>query len=241
MTQGKFKLLFSYTVFLILFSCTSTPVNTHKISKIVPTTLKVRRPLSPGADPHAGPGGVDYKSTPLPDKKLDCDSISSIYKNLPLDKILACFPTLDEPMDVIYHLIREPLPYFLLEEEEEETPECLKKFLREIPIPREIIFQAPTEEKGKYLCYSSRLDIEAEHWMDVHLPKNRLDLVLHLPIKNIPKNKEEVLSELTRFSLAPFLQGEFFHAKILTDSLCRVCIGDRDQVKKEDLTPIFWP
>jgi 1-acyl-sn-glycerol-3-phosphate acyltransferase len=67
----------------------------HQISHLIPYTLKVRRPVGAGANPVAGPGGEDYASRPLPDARLDCQSLDALFAELNLDEVRACFASLN--------------------------------------------------------------------------------------------------------------------------------------------------
>lgn len=226
---------------VLLINCSSTPKNQHGISKIVPSSLRVRRPPGAGADPYAGPGGTDYRASALPNEKLDCENPGWLFKDLDLTSLMTCFAELKQPQDVIYQLRRVAVPVLELDPESDPAPpECLTRLLPTIPVPREIVFK--DGEKGS--CFSSRLDIEASQTLGVHLPKNRLALKVRVPpAEGIPRDRSEMERLLTGWALTPLWEdqkSENLKAKVFPDHLCIKCLGEKE-MKAARQDKQVWP
>jgi len=227
----------SAMVSLFGFSCTSTVSrehenNQHFIKKIAISNLQMRRPPVLGADPKAGPGGVDYHRTPLPDAKLDCAPLQLLFESIDLSALRTCIAENHGRRQVSYILKRDVMPSFELADlgkplgappqskassvpsldpnqgmipdviREADGFDCLKDVLPVIPLPREIVFQS--DEEGQMRCYSSRLDIEADELFYVKVPKAKVALKIDFPVPKMPANNAEMRLMLLSWVLAPF-------------------------------------
>jgi hypothetical protein len=212
----------------------------HAIHHFIPYTMKVRRPLSSGANPKVGPGGVDYTSHPLPDAHFDCDAPASLFKDVKLDEAIACFESVKESSPVRYQLRRAAQPELVLEENK-ATPACLKKTLPKIAVPREIFFQST--EEGSPICYSSRLDIEANDTAGFKMPTHRLALRVDLPLAHLPENADEMRMLLLSWALTPLWEKDrsSLPSHVVPDALCGVCLGPDKLLKPTDPPPVLWP
>lgn len=239
--QLSFMLVLSLVGASFLSNCASVSKREHektlhRLHHIVPYNLHFRRPHGLGADPAAGPGGIDYTSNPLPNEKFDCEPYSELFKNIDLGAVKACLASI-QPMEIPYHLRRAPEPYLEIEESD-TTPPCLMESLPRIPLPREIVFQS-TEEK-RLLCYSSRLDLEADELFWVKVPMARV--TVRLPIQEKALSVEELKLTLLSWTLAPFLgKRQEISAFVVTDSLCQACLGKKDMLHPSDPPPVLWP
>ncbi len=227
--------------------CTSAPRHEVTLYQLVPDSIRVRRPSGPGADPNAGPGGVDYQGQPLPNERLDCETMKWLFHELDLKAVQECFKSLSRPVDVLYTLRREAVPFFLLEQSETD-PLCLRSSLEKIPVPREIIFQSNAVQTGMrggepLDCYAARLPIEADQWMGIRLPKSRATLKIHFPLSKAPESPDEIVRLLASWVLAP-LWDDYTHAlnsKIVPAHLCKQCIGEKEMYDTQRPPSVFWP
>lgn len=230
---------------LFVEACSSIPKNEYIVRKLVPTQLKVRRPIGLGADPHASPGGLDYRSQTPQNEVFHCINPKVLFKEIPISEIKNCLISIQSQISITYRLIRAPMPFLELISEK-EVPECFKNKLTRIPVPREIIFRAPplaAEKEGALYCYSSRLNIEANDWMGVKLPSSPEILKIELPIKPIPADEEALVRLLTSWAITPFWDKEHqgLKAKILPDHLCKKCIGEEGWHHENHAPNTFWP
>ena len=220
--------------------------NEHEIQKVFINKMRVRRPLGEGADPKAGPGGLDYRSDPLPNERLDCETLTTMFEGVDLRGLRACFAKLTaETPAVSYRLRREHRPYLELENPD-DAPACLRLELLRIPVPREIVFQSP--EKGHYTCYSARVDLEANQlWGGLKVPTDRLSILMRFPLTKHPSNDEETVRVLAAWALTPIWKegsgkkGRQLSAKIVPDRLCRRCLGEKDFLSEGDPDHLLWP
>lgn len=226
--------------------CASTPVNEHFVRRLIPNQIRVRRPLTLGADPWAGPGGTDFRSEVLPTPQFDCELPATLFKSLMTAKIKECLLSLKEQTSVVYHLKRSVAPSFILDSEL-DSPACIKEYLPQIPIPREIIYQAPTDSsenaRRNLNCYSTRLDLEANEWMGARLPTHRVDLKVWFPLPSPPKSDEELFRYLVTWAITPLWneQSQGLKAKVLPNHLCKKCIGEKEWLMGNEPEIIFWP
>jgi hypothetical protein len=213
---------------------------THELHQLIPYSLKIRRPPGPGADPKVGPGGTDYTSHPLPDAKFDCETPTFLFSELKLDQVLQCVEDVKEASFVHYRLKRVPVPYLELQNPE-DAPACLRTALPRIPVPREIFFES--NDEGRVLCYSARLNIEANETAGLKLPTHRLDVRVDFPILAFPTTDDETRMLLLSWALAPFWNENMrsLSAHIVPDALCNACLGEKNRLKPKDPTPVPWP
>ncbi len=225
-----------------LTSCSAVPVNTHFVSKMFPSTLRVRRPGGAGADPVAGPGGADYKSAPLPNAQLDCESASSLLRNLHVSKLRECLNSSQPPQNVSYRLRREAAPYLELLDAE-KAPVCLRRELPRIPVPREILFQAQNEE-GALECFSARLTLELDQKMGFRLPIEKWALQLTVPYQPPIASDSELEREFQSWVLTPIWSAgseNGIPAQIVPDAICKRCLGESVFLKELPSEPDALP
>jgi hypothetical protein len=269
---SPFRLLF-LSVILFLPSCKSAkkkPV--HEISGLYVVNLHYRRPEVRGVDPKAEPGVVGWQRDPLPNDRYDCEAIDHLWAGIDLAAVRGCLGSIDSKGEsapdkkVLYRLKREPAPYLELlnitaDKPEERAPECLALSLPKIPMPREIIYQAPLREDAPestpenpqpvppythLSCYSSRLEIEADEIISgIKVPRMKmLDLALNFPLKQRPQDDVETKGLLLQWVLTFFRsqEGEFFSGKVLPDLWCAHCMGSQDTlVPQGGALPRSWP
>ncbi len=252
------KILWVVSLLLTQFvSCKSAEVHEHEVRKLIPQTLRIRRPLVPGADPKASPGGPDYRSQPLPNSKFDCEAPRKIAEGLPLAAIRSCVTSLSikksvdaELLSVVYKLVRDPVPHLQLQDLE-EVPPCLVQTLPKIPVPREIFYQAEslgdvTPETRRLDCFASRLDIEADQWMGFKLPIAKLGVRVTFPPQNFdraPDDDDEMRRLIMTWALTPFWDSSTasFRAKVVPDTICRTCLGQSSMKKGDEPDLEVWP
>lgn len=251
---------------LILGSCShgrkttpssGKPIREHALKQLIPYTLKIRRPTSPGADPKAGPGGTDYQSDPLPDENFDCREVSWLFREIDLVEARACLAVLSAPptpdseqaaKKPISHLLFTvrwlPVPELELDAsgfDEGSAANCLKKVLSHLPVPREIFFQS--NEGDRLACYSSRLAVEANEIAGFKLPIKKTALRVELPLKPLPKDDAETRMLLMTWALTPFWNREknTLAAHLVPDGICRRCLGEKTMLGPTDPAPVPWP
>ncbi len=241
MKRRRFPAAFALAAIFLGDGCSSAPKNVVGISKLLPTTLRVRRPGAPGADPEAGPGGIDYRSQAVPSASFDCDMTDTLWKDMDFAAIRACLKTVVAPIDVVYRLKREPDPRLVLDSHDEKTPPCLAQAMPEIRVPREIAFQSP--EPDGLSCYAARLDLEADELLGQKVPGSRFYLWLRLPLQPNPQDDDETRRVLVGWALSPFWdpRTNTVPSKVLTRDLCKACIGERSLHDPDAPLGNLWP
>jgi hypothetical protein len=221
-------------------SSTAERENSSAVSRLIPYTLRLRRPPSASVDPRVGPGGEDYVSYPLPDAKLDCETPSSLVRGLSLSALQECLKK-DTATVFYYRLKRVDQPLLELDDPD-DAPECIRNLLPTIPVPREIFYQAPTATGG-IQCYSSRLDVEANQTFGLRLPTHALAVRVELPLYSVPETADEMTMLILAWSLSPFWEGKppVLPARAVPDNVCRVCLGEKTMVKPNGPPPTLWP
>jgi len=229
----------------MLFSaCSSAPKNDHFLHKIIVNNIHFRRPAGPGADPSGGPGGTDYRSDPAPDARLDCRPAAELFNGIDIKAVRECLSDKTTATPVSYRLRREAVPKLVLNvDEPEKVSLCVYKTLPEIPVPREIFFE--TNEYGQMLCYSARLDIEADELAGAKMPMAKIDVTIPLPLKRPPKDDAETVRLLQSWALTPLWGAgrdgkPELKSKIVTKQLCKKCIGEKNLMQRESV-PAYWP
>lgn len=231
----------------------ASPRREHALRQLIPYTLKIRRPVSPGADPKAGPGGIDYHADPLPDESFDCRDASWLFREINLTEARECLaalsaPTAPDQERAIRHLLFTvrwiPVPELELDASsfgEEKSADCLKKVFARLPVPREIFFQS--NEGGPLGCYSSRLAIESNELAGFKLPIHKTALRIEIPFKPLPKTDAEMRMVLMTWVLTPFWKRKenTLSAHIVPDVICRRCLGEKTMLGPTDPKPISWP
>ncbi|MBI4925958.1 MAG: hypothetical protein HY843_08555 [Bdellovibrio sp.] len=227
-------------IFILVSGCASTQKNIHWKSQFYPSSLHVRRPPFLPADPTVSGGGEDFKSKPLPDEKFNCEKKDYLFSKLNIEKIQKCLQEIKQNIEVLYRLKREPLPSLYLDENE-QNPSCLIKELNEIPVPREIIFRTQENENSQLSCYTSRLEWEANRWMDIKLPKDKIALKIKLPLEKPPKSREGWMGLLTTWALSVYWEEKGLASIVLPDALCLRCFGVKEFDDKELVLEKQWP
>ncbi|MGK5086233.1 hypothetical protein WDW86_01640 [Bdellovibrionota bacterium FG-2] len=239
--------------------------NEHSIHKLVAQNLSVRRPGVRGAFPKALKGEVGYTSDTLPNAKLDCVTLKELFKDIKRDEAQKCLASLfvtaspspsplpspevsetDEmpakPLEyTLYYLLERSFEPALVLEDDEGGPDCVKKTLGRIPVPREIFFQST--EEGKLQCYSARLNVEANQMAEVRLPMAKMKMKILLPLRPMPATDEEWLMQLAAWVLTPFFDPtkKTLRSVIVPEKFCMICLGERNLVKPTDPPPVLWP
>lgn len=214
-------------------------VSVYHLHKLIPYTLRVRRPASPGANPKVGPGGIDYRSEPLPDAHFDCETATWLFRELKLADIRSCLAPL-KSLSVSYRVKWLPVPYLELDAGD-ETPECLKSTLSSIPVPREIFFQS--NEDDRLECYSSRLNIESNEIADFKLPIAKTAVKVEFPLLQPPKDDDETRMLLLTWALTPFWDRSdgTLLSHLVPDTICGACLGEKTKLGPTSPKPLSWP
>lgn len=175
----------------VLSACKSAQVWDHTSEAILPVYMMVRRPVGYPANPKAGPGGTDYKAQTLPQSNTDmqCKPPLSLFDGLDKMGIEQCLISInqDPPKEpVTYRLILKDQPVLSLQFVEDKTPPCLKETLAEIPVPREVFYEAYAPDLRRNpeepSCFATALDIYADEKMGVKLPLSKSELVIKFPL-----------------------------------------------------------
>lgn len=218
---------------------TPRQVSEYRLHKIIPYTLRMRRPPGPGANPKAGPGGADYHSDPLPDAHFDCEGAAWLFRELKLDQVRSCLAPL-KSISVLYRVKWLPTPYLELDLSD-DTPACLKSVLAAIPVPREIFFQS--NEDGRLECYSSRLQIESNEIAGFKMPIKKTSVKVDFPLVQPPKDDDETRALLLTWALTPFwdrADGTLV-SHLVPSQICTACLGEKTKLGPTDPEPQTWP
>lgn len=257
---------------LVSVGCSSAPVNHKYIDQVLVGELRVRRPPGERPSAQAGPGGPDYQANPLPDAKFDCVKPETLLQGMNLEAIANCLASFNDlkakPYQAVYLLKRSDQPVWELEDADEpETPACLKQFLREIPVPREVVFEYLEPGTGsstpaaignttlvgdrQVQCYASRLEMGSGETFGVKLSNYAAEMKIRLPMDSSsggpPLTADEARRQLVAWSLSALYNpnpGEEYGFKSfpMNDVFCQKCFGIKDKrLKATDPMPQVWP
>ena len=165
---------------------------------------------------------------------MDLVAIKNCFKNIPDDTV------------VQYRLVRNFRPEMVLDKE--NPPECLRRYLPVIPVPREVFFQARSSAEDEGVsCYSARLLVEADKFLEVRLPVAKVALELEFPVFAPMDTGTDILKLLTAWVLTPFFDEDenglrVLPSKVVPESICRACFGKSDRLlRKDKLQAPEWP
>lgn len=238
--------------FVILFhvSCSGSPTKKaslrYPIQQIAFSTLKFRRPPGLEMDPAAGPGGMDYQTKfPVADN-FSCEDPYRFFNSIDFKKGSQCLASLKHITSFEFKVIRDPQPFLELVFDEENQNKCLLEIFSKIALPREIVFLAKSKklEIDQFSCFSSRLDLSEDRWMDARLPINGLEIKIPLPLSKIPATADEFERLLVGWTLGVFFdpKGEkLIWAQLVANSYCKKCIGRDAKLKQGDPDLDLWP
>jgi hypothetical protein len=228
-------------VSIVISACSAPRIQSRAVHELIPSTLKVRRPVSPGADPLVGPGGIDYRSAVLPNERLDCESVSELFSGMDLPAVRSCLASIRRG-EIRYDLDRATQPAWVLHDPE-DAPECVARLLARIPVPREIFFQSWNE--GNANCYASRIDLESDELLHVKVPfRGQKSLQLEFPLMETLGSDADLVRVLGSWALTPIWKedGSFLDSKIVPDSICRKCLGENAMFHPgTGVEPELWP
>lgn len=242
-------------------SCSSGPKHEVVVRQAFPSSIKVRRPLGVPADPKVGPGGVDYQSSPLPDARFDCKAPDVLLEGVRMSAVLNCLRELKAQKIARYRLEPGPFPKLVLEgldekpEDSDAPPACLREYLPEILVAREIFFQKPPAGETEAsmprepFCYGARLPVSPKELLGWALPSGGSALVIQFPLESLPSTEEETRRLLLSWSLTPFFafgeQSPGASAKPASRALCEACFsvprGSRSTPLEDPLPQAVWP
>lgn len=217
----------------------------HLIRRFAWETLRIRRPDGAGASPKAVPGEEDWESRPLPDLRFDCRPLGELHAGADTSSVRECLSGLKVPVNVAYRLRGEPRPYLELQDPE-DAPECVRQHLARIPVPREIFFQST--EEGQLRCYAARLDLEFDRvpLFGFRWPLTRAFVRTTLSASLVSADKPESAGNfLSGVALGPFFattgMGWAIPARLVPDTICKPCLGERGMLTPRDPPPRLWP
>ena len=225
--------------------------NDRVLRKVVLQNMNFRRPPAPGADPKVGPGGTDYRSDPVPSDRFNCEPMPALFSAIHPKTVRDCLASLDPNLELLYRLKRQAVPFLELEDAD-DAPECLRKELLRIPVPREIIFQSVEpmpnpygemhEEDNRLNCYSSRIAVEADEILGSKVPTHKLMVRIHVGAGKAPASDGDMIKLLTTWAIAPFWdEDEKLHATMMPDAICNRCMGAKSLFKNSEPLPPLWP
>ncbi len=233
--------------------------NEHWLRRIVVHTIQSRRPEGTPLDPKAYAWEAGYRSSPLPNTQFNCEPLSNLTLGIDLARIRGCLKSIRSGTSVVYKLERGARPELLLEgipepspspsvsptpdtqREEPAVPLCLVKLLPRIPIPREIVYQSA--EEGAIRCYSSRIEDSTGLGADLleAFSTNRVAVRVSFPAVPSPQNDVQTAQWLLSLALAPFIREQGLLGRLLVDTQCRACLGDKAFVQPWESVPMTWP
>lgn len=216
------------------------------IRSLVLSTLFVRRPRGIPADPEASPGGVDYKSHPLPDRRMDCAPPESLFSRMDKRAIRECLNRSTKESVLVYQLQKTAMPLLALQEtqkkEESRQPDCLKQLLKEIPVPREIFFEG-YDDHGRFDCYASGIRPDDDRWWMARAFSRRTEVRVRLPLGTRLSDDLATGRLLLSWALAPFQDPESndIPGRVVPEAICRGCLGDHSLIRSPRLALPLWP
>lgn len=240
-------------VSLVLCACASGPKKNrvHEFDAVIAEPMRIRRPPGPGADPSVGPGGEDYTARPVPDAAYDCRAPESLYEAARVAEIRACAASITTPLTLTYKLARNAVPTLELFSPEEGSeqraalPECIRKLLVRLPVPREVFFLAEKPDQEGYQCYSTRLDVESDTPLGVRLPLDRWLMDIQFPLEAPTPDDAAMSRVLVSWSLTPVMKpgGPFdkIRGTAVPEGIFRQCFGDMEIPKRKFPYPPTWP
>lgn len=248
LNSGFFGLLLLVLGCLVGMSSCSTPkLGTRVLKKIYIQNMAMRRPEGVGARFEAATDEEDYASHPLPDDRFDCRSANEFFSTLNLNEVANCLESSEEFLStqpLVYRLYRKDQPYFeLLPLDGKDYPACISNLIPQIPVPREIFFQA--KEESGLGCYSARLPTEDEEFLKLKSMLHQFRLRASTQsFSEIPEIRaKEVVHLLSTWVVAPFLmEGEGgITSQVVVSPICSQCMGSKNLYLETDNLPPDWP
>ena len=249
----------------VLANCATETKNTYAIRQLAPALLYVRRPLSVPASASASPGGYDYSGHPAPAGKMDCQETRSLAAGFDLRAFRSCIAEVNkagEKPRFRFRLQRVDQPYLELRNPD-DAPECIRKLLSKIPVPREIFYQAlppvlPSRQAGAgtavagrdtgpyYDCFAASVDLEADEIMGSKVHMAKWELEIQFPLKSLAlRTDEEALRLYLGWAIMPFFgkeKGEWnVPSKFVPFHICKMCMDEARMLKTGDPLPLLWP
>ncbi len=177
---------------------------------------------------------------------LDCESLKDFYRNIDFRSLRGCLLNSSELQNsrvADYDLKREKAPFLEIIEDKNLSPSCLKQFLSQIPVPREIIFQ--TQEEGRLNCYHAQIKVFEDSLLGIPAFFSRVHLHIDLETSQIPRTDEDWVFLLGTWSITPFFEekaGErVLFSNRLPSDICSQCIGEKNLFHEKDILPQLWP
>ncbi len=212
-------------------ACSSAPKSVQSVEKFSPTTLRFR-----------GAGTADFKSRGLPAARWDCETPREAFARFDFQQLQACLARVPAGQVHRFRLSRDNEPTLVMEEPE-KAPECLRHRLGRIPVPREVVFVAPSDQspQGRE-CWASRLDLEREEWKGLPRPGQGYVLSLSFPLQPLPQDAEETQRWLTALALSPLYEesGRKLFGVRVPETICRQCLGEKAYSEAGE-SGTLWP
>ena len=183
-------------------------------------------------------------------EKLDCRAPSEfyqkLYNSLTAKELIQCLNSIESGQaQYIFSFQAQPK---LDVDPDENQPDCLKKLLPSIPLPREIYFLGKVDPKQALECYSASFNTEQGSLMGTGILTKKLKFQIPFPLSRELKSDRDLLIWLMVTTLDLMSQGldgggKQIHADVVPDSTCRQCFGKDplfDAKKSEKIPASMW-
>jgi hypothetical protein len=187
------------------------------------------------------------------DQPVDCLSPAELWKDLKdhSAEVMECLNSLQDEV-ATYFYVSDLNPRLELDENGQKVPDCLKKTLSKIPLPREIYYLADQQDSEFHSefqgCYSSSFSTRTNHLLKTPTSwlKKRIQLPLSSDRKLNQSNDLLVWLMVTTFNLLKSddqVKGNLWGAPV-PDLVCKACF--KNDALFEDkfhgkIKPVFWP
>ncbi len=188
------------------------------------------------------------------DRKLECSLSADFWKEI-TDQHQSVNSCLNDAgfVGLTYRLVMETLPYLEVDQNEKKNPDCVKKLLPKIPLPREIYFLGTEalpdpNNRSRMGCYSVGFNVLSGLVFSTHSP-TKVNRILFPALADRPlKSKQDLQLWLmtTVFSILKAdeqAQGKLW-ALPVPDAVCRSCFQADPRFNEKnsgEFEPVFWP
>ena len=231
------SLLSLLTIFLFLTACSSTQVKHTKYtqSSIRQIDLLAVQYFAPSYEA----SDLDEENEKI--QKISCEAPSQYYPKFyksSSPELIQCLSSIQTGA-AQYRFSFQAQPRLEIDADESTQPDCLKKLLPVIPLPRELYFLGRTQAKESLDCYSSSFNTHSIRALKVRVP---------FPLSRPLKTERDLLIwfMVTTFDLlsqADDAGGKLVRAGVVPEMTCKSCFSNDlyfEEKKSERMAPVYW-
>ena len=189
---------------------------------------------------------ADWDDFTLHNRELSCETPQSLWKDFLVgDQAMLLTECLNSISSGVAHYLYQSKtkPVLELDPLEKDQPECLKKNLMSIPLPREVYFLGKNETDTQDV-FAMSFDTKANRVLDAELRVPRFQVLLTFPLSRKLKSGDDLELWLLITVLSLFKEEGKIVASNVPELTWKQCFKDDPHFldKKSGRIPaLFWP